>query len=70
MEMDRLSTFFDRSEIKGGLTSSSPKEKSTQPSRRVLLHRRQHVGVDPERDLHALVPEPLLNHLHRHAGNL
>ena len=39
-----------------------------QPRRRVLLHRRQGVGIDRERDLDLLVTEPPLDDVRRNAG--
>ena len=39
-----------------------------QPRRRVLLHRRQRVGVGRQRHLDPLVPEPLLHDVRRDPG--
>jgi len=43
-------------------------EQRRQLGRRIALHRRQDVPVDPEGDFHPLVAEPLRDDVCRHAG--
>jgi hypothetical protein len=43
-------------------------KESGELTSRILLHRGQDVGIDPEGDFDALMPKSLLNHMYRHPG--